>query len=59
MNMNNSKTVKCYIMTDVETMLTLNCVHIESEKGGVDDEEMGGCHFSYYFTVQFNHILCV
>ena len=37
----------------------LNCVHIESEKGGVDDEEMGGCHFSYYFTVQFNHILCV
>ena len=32
---------------------------IKLKRGGVVDVEMGGCHFLYYFTVQFNHIYCV
>ena len=29
------------------------------EKWGGVDVEIGGCHFFYYFTVQFDHIHCV
>ena len=29
------------------------------EKSVGVDVEMGGCHFLYYFTVQFNRIYCV
>ena len=38
----------------------LNCVHIESEKGGVDDEEMGGMplFLLLYSSIQ-SHTVCV